>query len=100
MGVKSEVAEVVTQVASTRMAHSLGITTFIAGMWNEWGFAGMTIDKFAVLSGAIVTIFVGVVTGYVKLSEWRARKQLYKLAVQRYQNGGEIPKELLDGDKN
>lgn len=103
MGVKAEIAETVTQVASTRLTNSLGITTFLAGVWNELGFAGMTIDKFAILSGAIITILVGIVTMYVKLSESRKRKQLFDLAMKRYSatgDVGDIPKELLNGSKD
>ena len=98
MGVKSAIIDVtVENLASTRLTTGLGIGTFLAGVANKLGIEGMTIDSFAVLSGALITIGVGVITGYVKLSEWKARKRLYRIAEQRYKTTCTIPEELLDG---
>lgn len=98
MGVKTEIVEAVSTVASTRLTTTLGLGTFMAGVWNNMGFSEFSIDKFAVLSGALITIAVGVVTVYVKLSEWKEKKRLYRIAQIRYKAGGTIPEELLDGD--
>lgn len=98
MGIKSTIVDVaVENVASTRLTTGLGLGTIFMGVINKLGLDGMSVDSFAVLVGALVTLGVGITTIYVKLSENRAKQRLYKLAEMRYKNGGTIPEELLHG---